>query len=39
MLTTLEVVYEFYIRGFTFDQMDLYRSDAVRFGVDKSMGR
>ncbi|MBU5229188.1 PolC-type DNA polymerase III [Intestinimonas butyriciproducens] len=38
MLTTLEVVYEFYIRGFTFDQMDLYRSDAVRFGVDKEHG-
>ena len=35
MLTTLEVVYEFYIRGFTFEQMDLYRSDAVRFRVDE----
>lgn len=35
MLVTLEVVYEFYLRGFTFDQMSLYRSDAVRFQVDK----
>ena len=35
MLTTLEVVYEFYLRGYTFDQMDLYRSDAVRFQVDR----
>ncbi|WP_297719581.1 PolC-type DNA polymerase III, partial [Intestinimonas sp.] len=35
MLTTLEVVYEFYIRGFTFEQMDLYRSDAVRFQVNE----
>ena len=31
MLTTLEVVYEFYLRGYTFDQMDLYRSDAVSY--------
>ena len=23
MLTTLEVCYEFYLRGFTFDRMDL----------------
>ena len=35
MLTTLEVVYEFYIRGFTFEQMDLYRSHAVRFLADE----
>ena len=35
MLTTLEVVYEFYIRGYTFSQMSLYTSDAVRFGVDR----
>ena len=35
MLTTLEVVYEFYIRGFTFEPMSLYRSDAVRFQVDE----
>ncbi|MDY4430562.1 PolC-type DNA polymerase III, partial [Evtepia sp.] len=35
MLTTLEVVYEFYLRGYTFDQMDLYRSGAVRFQVDR----
>ena len=36
MLTTLEVVYEFYIRGFTFERMDLYHSDAVRFQVDEA---
>lgn len=35
MLVTLEVVYEFYLRGFTFDRMDLYHSDAVRFQVDR----
>ncbi len=35
MLTTLEVVYEFYLRGYTFDRMSLYTSDAVRFGVDR----
>ena len=35
MLTTLEVVYEFYLRGFSFDSIDLYHSDAVRFGVDR----
>jgi len=31
MLTTLEVCYEFYMRGFSFADMDLYRSDAVEF--------
>jgi len=31
MLITLEVVYEFYKRGFTFDRIDLYLSDAVNF--------
>jgi DNA polymerase-3 subunit alpha (Gram-positive type) len=35
MLTTLEVCYEFYIRGFTFSKMDLYQSDATRFTVDR----
>ena len=34
MYTTLEVVYEFYLRGFTFAKMDFFRSDAVRFQVD-----
>ena len=31
MLVTLEVVYEFYLRGLTFAPMDLYRSDAINF--------
>ena len=35
MYTTLEVVYEFYLRGFQFDRLDLYRSDATRFQVDE----
>ncbi|MGI5935909.1 MAG: PolC-type DNA polymerase III [Oscillospiraceae bacterium] len=30
-LTTLESVYEFYLRGFDFDNIDLYKSDATRF--------
>ena len=35
MLTTLEVCYEFYLRGFTFDRMDLYQSKALHFAVDE----
>ena len=35
MLTTLEVCYEFYLRGFTFARMDLYRSQAINFTVDE----
>lgn len=35
MLTTLEVCYEFYLRGFTFRRMDLYLSDALHFRVDE----
>ncbi len=31
LLTTLEVCYEFYLRGFTFAPIDLYRSDSVKF--------
>ena len=31
MLTTLEVVYEFYLRGFSFLPLSVYDSDAVRF--------
>lgn len=31
LLTTLEVVYEFYLRGLEFEKIDLYRSDSVRF--------
>ena len=32
--TTLELVYEFYMRGFHFENVDLYRSDATRFTMD-----
>jgi DNA polymerase-3 subunit alpha (Gram-positive type) len=38
MLTTLEVCYEFYLRGFTFDRMDLYQSEAILFSVDEERG-
>ena len=31
LLTTLEVCYEFYLRGFTFDNIDLYASHATKF--------
>ena len=31
LLTTLEACYEFYKRGFDFDSIDLYQSDAVKF--------
>ena len=31
LLTTLELVYEFYMRGFDFAPIDLYESDAIRF--------
>ena len=37
-LVTLEVVYEFYLRGFTFERMDLYRSHAVNFLPDVEKG-
>ena len=36
MLTTLEVCYEFYLRGFRFEQIDLYRSDAKNFQIDEA---
>ena len=32
--TTLEVVYEFYLRGLTFHPLNLYRSDATHFQRD-----
>ncbi len=35
MLVTLEVCYEFYLRGFSFEAIDLYRSEAVNFLVDE----
>ena len=34
--TTLEVVHEFYRRGFTFEPMDVYKSDATRFLVTET---
>ncbi|MCD7928700.1 MAG: PolC-type DNA polymerase III, partial [Clostridiales bacterium] len=34
MYTTLEMCYEFYLRGFTFAKMDLLQMQATRFGVD-----
>ena len=33
-VVTLEVVYEFYRRGFSFQQVDIYRSDASTFLID-----
>ncbi len=38
MLVTLEVCYEFYLRGFSFAPMDLYRSDATKFLMDQEAG-
>ena len=34
MATTLEVCYEFYRRGFHFETIDIYRSEATKFVVD-----
>ena len=34
LLTTLEVCYEFYLRGYEFLPIDLYKSDATRFEVE-----
>ena len=31
LLTTLEVCYEFYLRGFHFDTINIYQSDATKF--------
>ncbi|MEA4894187.1 MAG: PolC-type DNA polymerase III, partial [Oscillospiraceae bacterium] len=33
-LTTLEAVYEFYLRGFSFGRMDLYKSQAIKFVIE-----
>ena len=33
LLTTLEVCYEFYLRGFEFAPMDIYESEALRFRI------
>ena len=38
MLTTLEVCYEFYLRGFSFSRMDISRSEATRFVVEEEKG-
>lgn len=34
MLTTLESVYEFYMRGFSFERIDIYRSEAGKFVIE-----
>lgn len=34
LLTTLEVVYEYYLRGFEFAPIDLYRSHAIKFVIE-----
>jgi len=34
LLTTLEVVYEFYLRGFQFAPIDIYKSHATKFLID-----
>lgn len=36
MMTTLEVVHEFYRRGFVFEPMDIYKSDATTFLVTEN---
>ncbi|MBQ3054830.1 MAG: PolC-type DNA polymerase III [Oscillospiraceae bacterium] len=36
MLVTLEVCHEFYARGFKFDPIDLYQSDAVNFQITET---
>ena len=33
LMTTLEVCYEFYLRGFHFETIDIYRSEATKFKV------
>ena len=38
MLVTMEVCYEFYLRGFTFAPIDLYRSHATLFQMDRDKG-
>lgn len=38
MLVTLEVCYEFYRRGFHFETVDIYRSDATKFVISGDDG-
>ena len=38
MLVTLEVCYEFYLRGFTFSRMDIMKSHAINFLPDEEHG-
>ena len=33
LLTTMEVVYEFYLRGFEFAPIDIYESHAIKFQI------
>ena len=33
LLTTLELCYEFYLRGFEFERMNIYESEALRFVI------
>ena len=39
LLTTLEAVYEFYLRGFRFAPIDLYKSEAYKFVIEDGMLR
>ena len=36
MMTTLEVCYEFYLRGFHFDTISIYESEATEFKITKN---
>ena len=36
LMVTLEVCYEFYLRGFHFDTIDIYRSDATDFLITEN---
>ena len=36
LMTTLEVCYEFYLRGFHFDNLDVFRSDASEFLITEN---
>ena len=36
LMVTLEVCYEFYLRGFHFDTIDIYKSDATKFVITEN---